>query len=449
MLRIIGIILTIVATSFCLFPFYFKFLPSVNTKMAMAAVGLCVLGYNLVKKGNNSVDKGFLSLTLWSFGISIASLLAMTINGTHDNSFLTYFMSMWVWLGGAYMLISIIKWVHARVSIKLVCNYCIAVCVCQCLLALIFNNNPEFEKSVMQYITGEAYMSVDTADRLHGIGVALDVAGLKFATVVTFIAILISRLRKGQNWQFGLYILSFIIITIVGNMISRSTVVGVGLALVYWLWAFLYKSNAKIYISRSLLIILLSIPLITGLYNSDERFRGNLRFGFEGFFSLAETGEWRTGSNDILENMVVWPDNFKTWMVGDGYAANPNDKNLPTYDPYYVGPSFHGFYMQTDIGYCRYIFYFGLIGLIAFIAFFINATSILTHRFPQWKLIFIAILVVNFIGWTKVSTDLFVMLAPFLCISARDEKESNEILSKEDNNETLKNNCDTAALNIV
>ena len=69
------------------------------------------------------------------------------------------------------------------------------------------------------------------------------------------------------------------------------------------------------------------------------------RFAFEGFFSLAEKGEWEVASNEMLKNMIVYPDEFKTWMIGDGYFLNQR------YDPNYIGDATEGgFYMGTDIG---------------------------------------------------------------------------------------------------
>ena len=138
---------------------------------------------------------------------------------------------------------------------------------------------------------------------------------------------------------------------------------------------------------------------------------------FEGFFSLAETGKWEVHSNEILKNMVVFPDSIKTWLIGNGYFDNPYWS-----DPYYVGRNFAGYYMQTDIGYCRFLFYFGIFGLLAFIAYFIKVGTTCMKRFPDYKLMFFAILMVNFIVWCKVSSDIFLVFAIFLCVPQTDEK---------------------------
>lgn len=425
MIRLIGILLTCIATSFYFFPLYFTFLPAANTKMILAAAGVIVLGVQLVQNQIAArLDKSFLELSMWALAISLMSFFTMTYNGTKDGSFATYFMSMWVWLGGAYMVVSIIRWVHGCVGVELVANYLIAVCTIQCVLAMFFQYNPGIDEAVQSIIGGEAFMGAETGDRLHGIGCALDVAGFKFATVLCMIGYFITKLKGNYRVLiFTIYILCFVIIAVIGNMISRSTIIGVGLVAVYWLYCLLFQTRKSPFVVSSFIAIAIFIPIIIALYNSSLIIEKNIRFGFEGFFSLAETGEWQTNSNDILKDMIVFPDNLKTWLIGDAYAANPSDSQGEWFDPYYIGPSFHGFYMQTDIGYCRYIFYFGVIGLLLYMGYFLKIYQILAERFPQWKMIFFSILLINFIGWTKVSSDLFVVFAPFLCISKEDDEE--------------------------
>ena len=174
------------------------------------------------------------------------------------------------------------------------------------------------------------------------------------------------------------------------------------------------------------------IPVFIYLYFANDTFYKNIRFGFEGFFSLWETGEWQTSSNDILlEHMVVFPDNWVTWLIGDGYAANPMDKTLSFFDPYYTGPIYHGYYKGTDIGYLRYIFYFGLVGTFVFVFFMWKSAWACIHRFKNYKMMFLMILLVNYIGWFKVSTDIFLVFAIFLVLSKKDDVQTDNILENE------------------
>ena len=153
------------------------------------------------------------------------------------------------------------------------------------------------------------------------------------------------------------------------------------------------------------------------LYNVSASFQDSFRFAFEGFFNWVETGSWRTNSTDTLKEMYLFPENIKTWVIGDGYFADPTKT-----DPYYIGISLSAFYKGVDVGYLRFIYYFGIIGLVVFILYFVKVTKSCFYRFPSYKLMFFLVLVVNLIVWFKVATDVFLAFAPFLCICQEDEK---------------------------
>ncbi len=415
--KLLLILTAVVLTSCYFFPFVLEVLPMTNSKMILAAFGLVIFGINLAKNGNAEIDFGFTKLTAWALGVSLISYASITINNTPDDTFVTYFISTWVWLSGAYSVIIFIKHVHGEVSIPLVVNYLLAVCVMQCTLALIFDNNVVATEWHASTFAGEGYMGNTDKNRLHGIGCSLDVAGFRFAAIISMATfLLISKREKKTSWTDYFYLVSICFISIIGNMISRSTIIGSIIALILIIYSiFTKRIDTKLMKKLSAMIIGI-IVICTYLYAINPSFRSNFRFGFEGFFSLVEKGEWQIHSNNILKNMVVWPDNLKTWFIGDGYLNNPSDKSLDTYDPYFVG-KFHGYYMGTDIGYLRYIFYFGIIGLVTFSFFFIQVYSVLCRKFPAFKWMFFFMLAVNFIQWLKVSTDLFVVFAPFLCVS--------------------------------
>lgn len=427
-MKFLFIILTILIADFYYFPIETILLPGVNSKMVLAIWGLGILTFRLIREGNASISKDIFKLTLWAFGISLASLLSMSFNNTHDSSFLTYFVSMWVWLAGAYTLVICIKSTHEKINVELLCNYLIAVCILQCCLAILLNKFPALDATINSYLAGEKFMGgEDLGDRLHGIACALDVAAIRFSAVLVMIAYLvINKQNKFSTFKVALYMCAFLLIAIVGNMIGRTVTVGIFISLAFWGIQFI-KGNYNHKISHTLgILILVSVPLLVIGYNNNKSIHHHLRFGFEGFFSLYEKGKWETGSNNILKDMVFFPDNSKTWIIGDGYAANPSEEGTPYFDPYYIGETFHGYYMQTDIGYLRYIFYFGIIGLGLFIGYFIAVGQVCMKNLYRHQFLFVLLLAVNFIVWFKVSTDLFIAFAPFLCLSQEDELQAEE-----------------------
>lgn len=430
-------IISVILTSFYFFPIETVFLPGVNTKMALAGFGLLILGKRLAQRRDADINKDFFILSLLALGISLISLLTMTINNTPDASFLTYFVSMWVWMGGAYTVVRWLDTAYGYVNVCLVCNQLIAVCVIQCLIAWTKDVYPPLQVWVDSFVGGEAFMGNTKEARLSGIGAALDVAGLRFSAVSVMIGYILSKAEEMSHKQVVTYLISFLIIAVIGNMMSRTTTVGVGLALVYWIYStnlFSLKQNIKnqklwLWLGGILCVV---IPVFIYLYFANDTFYKNIRFGFEGFFSLWETGKWQTSSNDILlEHMVVFPDNWVTWLIGDGYAANPMDKTLSFFDPYYTGPIYHGYYKGTDIGYLRYIFYFGLVGTFVFVLFMWKSAWACIHRFKDYKMMFLMILLVNYIGWFKVSTDIFLVFAIFLVLSKEDDGQTDNILENE------------------
>lgn len=420
MLRILAIILTGILTSFYFFPFEFAFLPGANTKMIMAGLGLVILFVNMARGQRSTIDKDIFQLSLCAIGVSLAGLIAVILNDTQDYTYASYIVSMWVWFGGAYTAIQVMRRVHGGVSVELVANYLIAVCVAQCVIAFTMDQYIPFKQFVDSFLASEGFMG-KVEGRIYGIGASLDVAGMRFAAVLTIIISLCMRLESTDTKKMWLYIISFSVIVVIGNMIGRTTTVGAGIALCYALLCTMWGGKKKItlglfwkYIFVEVIIL---IPIVVYLYNTNVAIHNNLRFAFEGFFSLWEKGEWQTTSNDRLMDMFVFPDNVKTWLIGDGYLNNPKD-----YDPYFIGEIIGGYYKGTDVGYCRFLFYFGLMGLGAFIFFMFRSMQICWNRFCSHRIMFLIILLLNYIVWVKVSSDLFLVFSIFLCIS----KEEND-----------------------
>lgn len=429
MIKALMTILMGVMVSFYFFPIEFTFLPGVNTKMAMAGFGLVILIVQLARQKRPHIDEGIFRFSLIAILVSFIGLIAVTYNETRDYTYATYIVSMWVWLSGAYVVVTFMRALHGYISVELVCNYLIAVCTVQCISALMIDSIPTFKSFIDSYISGFGFVDtsqMNSGGRLYGMGAGLDVAGLKFSAILCAIAYITNRIasttRKSYIW---IYLVCFVIIGVVGNMIARTTTVGVGLAFLYWVYM-LFRQSRNATKENSYLwvwligILFVALLIIVPLYNTNPNFRANTRFAFEGFFSIIERGEWYVSSNENLKAMYIFPENLKTWIIGDGYIENPR-----VTDPYYTGEITGGYYMGTDVGYLRFIFYFGLLGLLTFIAFFIAITQSCMKKFPAQSMLFLLFLAVNMAGWFKVSTDVFLVFAPFLLIS-REENDAAE-----------------------
>lgn len=424
MKRFILVILTGIVTSLFIFPFNLPFASSVNTKMVIAAFGLLLFFLDMLRKRSFIISKDFLIFSIISILVSVWTYLVITLNNTIDTSYAQYIISAWVWMGGAYTVVWLINAVHGKVTVELIGQYLAAVCVGQCLLAYAMTLSPQLKNFVDSLMGNAADFMGPAEGRIYGLGAALDPSGLRFAAVLVILAHLIHVTDSATDKLVeALYIISFIIITVIGNMISRTTIIGVALALVYWGLLLFFEKRER-YVSgfwvTASICVVISIGIIALLYQTNYSFRSNLRFGFEGFFSLVEKGYWETNSTNILKGMVVWPESIKTWAIGDGYFFNSQDT------PDRFGQLETGFYMDTDIGYLRYIFYFGSIGLLLLTAVFLRITATCCRIFTKDSLLFIFILLVNLVGWVKVSSDIIMIFAPFFVLACIKEKEPSE-----------------------
>lgn len=422
MIKILQISSIVIFTSLFCFPFFFSFLPSVNTKMILAILGLMVFPLEYLKGNIPGFGKSFLKISLWALGVSFFSYFSMTINCTPDDSYLGYIISMWVWLFAAFFCVSIMRKVHGEVSVETIGYYLVAVALLQCTLGLLINHFSFLKALVDAFITGEKYMGVGVENRLYGIGCALDVGGGRLGAILIILVYLILQSLKREKawWVFAGLLGAFFYILVIGNMMGRTTTIGAIIAIAYLIFSLCFNRGIKAsticsFLSTAVLVITIGIIICVGLYNTNLEIQKLLRFGFEAFFNYFQTGKFETNSTNMLSEGLVFPNNFKTWIIGDGYMASGSN------DPYYIGPADYGFYMNTDAGYSRFIFYFGLIGLLTFMLFFVRVCRECLRKNKNTGLLFILLLVLNFSIWVKVSTDIFVIFAPFLCLAELDD----------------------------
>lgn len=412
------ILLTGIAVSLFYFPITFTFFPVSNTKNLLAAVGLVCVLFFLVRKQEFSFPRDLVVLLLLSSFVSIISLFSITYNQTPDTSYVEYIRSAVIWLSGAFAICMFIYLTHKRVDVPLLVNYLLAVCIFQCVMAMLIRYIPAVQIFVDSYVNqGQGLLK--EMDRLYGVGASLDVGGSRFAAVLVAIAFMMEESKeKNGNTPKIVLVLAFCIITVIGNMIARTTIVGTIIGLAYVVLMEMrrmgWKNPDDFHSSWLAWIAILVILIPTGvtLYNTSPDFHDQMRFGFEGFFSLFEKGEWEVRSNTTLEKMVVWPEELRTWIIGDGYFENQrNDRN-------YIGDATTaGYYMGTDIGYLRFLFYFGVIGLVAISAVMAFAGIVSIKAFPDYFPLFLMGIAANFVVWLKVATDLFPFLSLFACLS--------------------------------
>ena len=408
-----GLICSIAVSAF-FFPFGFnQFMPnSFNTKIGMALMSAPLLVYTCLKTRSIQVDTALIPSVFLAILFSLACFISVDFNGTADYSYASYIFSFGTWLGAGYTTYRILKYFYVVVDFELLTRYLVIVCVGQCILALAIDNLSWLKMLVDAYISQSAVAPttfLNEVDRLYGIGASLDPAGTRFSIVLLAIStVLAKQIAAGtQHRSVYLYWGAFIVITTIGNMISRTTLIGalLGLGMLCFksgvFRARINTGTLRISVGLLLLLVACLLPSIY-FYQHDAEMRQLLRYGFEGFFNWVEKGEWSTSSTDLLLNAWIWPDDRMGWIIGYGLFDN--------------------WAFGTDIGYCRFIMYSGWIGMLLFAIFFIYNASACSRKFPSHRLFFLMLVLLSFLIWIKVSTDLYLIYALFFCIDAENKQ---------------------------
>ena len=431
--QIFMVLLTGLMMSFYFHPTELRALPGYNTKIMLAVFGVAMLIYNIIRTKDYSLSKGLLYSFMIAGAFSFVNYISLIINESDDYSYANYPISALIWIMGAYGAINFIRWTHGKVTVELVVRYLAGGAAFHSILSQLIDRND----SIRNFVTSIFYISdsMEEMQRLYSFGVGLDPAGVRFAVILIMIAgvLTLSKVVKKSIGLMIFYFLCFAIISVLGNIISRTTTVGMGLGLfVFAISTGLYKfviKVSRIKIMRVFGVMLaIGIPIVVYYYNVNPSFQNQIEYGFEGFFNLFESGEFQTSSTDELSTMWVWPQDTQTWLIGSGLFLSKSSD----------------FTYFSDIGYCRFIFYSGLIGITVFGLYFVYNAIYFAIRYPRYRYIFLLMIVVTFVIWAKVATDIFQLYALFYAFTdedelyASDEDEApDELESKEESNPAL------------
>lgn len=190
-----------------------------------------------------------------------------------------------------------------------------------------------------------------------------------------------------------------IIILLTGIFIARTTLIG----LVGLLFLFTGTSKQrKHFLKICLKLLLVSIVCITILITFLSEYV-KLGWAFEMIFSYMDKGTLESASTNQLSDMYVFPNNLKTWIIGDARMVNPDGS----------------YYMSTDVGYNRLIFFWGIAGCITYFIVIMSIWGIIyfkTHSNNIHSLIillFIYLLILNLKGLVDISFIIY-LIAPVI-----------------------------------
>lgn len=140
-------------------------------------------------------------------------------------------------------------------------------------------------------------------------------------------------------------LISFLLIAAGGLIYGRTSIVTVGLALIYFVFA---PKNKKRMLKILLLLFALAVMIIMALYIasfSNEKFKMWFNWAFEWLIDKSADG---VGSVGALKDMYRFPTELATYLIGDGQYF----------------PLTGGYYKNIDVGYLRAIYFYGIPGML-------------------------------------------------------------------------------------
>lgn len=406
---------------FYIFTVTFAYVPlGMHTRLLMGIGGFLIyLSQKLdsfVPPFSLKVNRHMILLFLFSLSVCILSFISILYNGTCDSVYVTFPISILLVLSAGYFVIFFFEKTYGYVSFKLIANYIIGAVVFQMLISTLFFLFPVLKELFTSIIVLDSLeadaLALTAGIRLSGFGINFFDAGVLNSCVLILITILLCKEHRKRN--LVLYSWAFFLILVVGCMMSRTTLLGGGLAI--GILAYKFRNGllrlpfnigiiCKIFFWLCIIFIGVFTLIPAELF---EKYGTMFNFGFEIFINYFKDGEFRTASTDDLLTAYILPDNLKTIIIGDGFYADP-----------FMPDS--AYYMGTDVGFLRLIYYFGLMGLVSFLSFYAYSCYIGYLKNKEYKffflLFFILIILFNFKG----TINLFYIIVLF-CLVGNDVK---------------------------
>lgn len=391
-------ILLIILVFLQFYPTKFLAIP-VSSRVILSVLGLGLLSLkyiiDIIIGKPVLFDRRILSLGLPLFLLSIFSTISLNYNGTNDTMYLYYFVTSSLMISSAYFTINIFRLFYKeQLSFEIIAYYCITAIFIQLIFGIITYVDDSLTKPLSMLTEDGVYQYHNLAKgRFLGLGCSVMLLGVANGIALLLISILLKNYKKFEISSRVRFYLSFIfvLIALLGNMQARTTLTCGIVCLMYLSvssirFNFLKLKNGFGQLFK-VIILLIFISIFFNIFFSGElsKYQSAMDYGFEIFYSIDKGQGAKTGSSETLKRMLtVWPNSDKTWLIGDGIFTTPDG----------------GYYMQTDVGYARLIFYFGVFGAFAFYIYellvtYLSFKNLTKDWLPIWLYLVLMIGLVN------------------------------------------------------
>lgn len=380
----------------------------------------------MIKDGlllNRKVKCRYIKTLFYPVLMSLFTVLSSVVNTITENTFIIFPFQVIYLLLLSYCIYYITKRFCKVISFYVITRYFLMTLVVQSVIAIVmFVNQPiclflfDLQGIDLTSRVIKMYFGV----RLIGLGCFYFGAGAIYG--LGLIAIMPFMLKAKNKQQLIKLILLYVYIFIVGIFFARTAMIGCVFSIVYLIFCILIpKMCNKVFLVFRQFIIYLTVfgIALVFIYTSSPKLQEDygdiIDFGFEAFINLVENGELSTASSDGLTeyHLSIWTQNQKTYYIGDMRWTK--------------GDSYYG---DSDVGYVRLLFYFGVPGVILFLLYQYSIVRISGLIFKERILsfffftVFFYALILLIKGYIDVASLIFI----YLHYKSLDSKYENRIL---------------------
>lgn len=331
--------------------------------------------------------------------VLLIAFISIVINQSWDFYFIKWYvffvLKVYACVGIMYLAKNYFSDLCYTTIIKL-----IFVCaVIQIFLSLLMWVVPGIKEFLYSTLTigniGDEALERTSGMRMNGYGTNFFGAGVVHGYILLLVPLLAQQ--KLKFFRSTIVIVLYALVFVISMMMARTTVIGFAMGL--FLLFFIKKPKFNnIKLIANLCVCALIVIVLLGSLSPQflENFEYVITFGFEMFINYFKGEGVTTSSTDVMMKMYIFPDNTFSWLFGDGLWETSG-----------------GYYKGTDIGFCRLLFYFGIIGLTIYLCCYFRLFKIIRNRgtglpIRCFQLLFIYIVVLQFKGFV----DLLPLILP-------------------------------------
>ena len=337
-----------------LFPIEFTFLPF-GTVRIVQGIGLIYFIFTLlVRKLPTSV------LIFWgcAFLISCVGFYSTSIFNQANDFSVIQVRGIYVFLYtiSAYLIVSIVRKITKTHPFYTLVEWMVVATVVYALISFVLFLSPDSYSIYKDLIVANDRLLTQNQElvqlRLLGLSHNVQYANAAvFYGIVMWAVILVYKNKETFLFHHKWIFYSVISLLVVAGIFSGRTFFIMLLFTVLYILLLngkkgIWKTMKDCFVIFFPVILIASLGITYFMANNEDA----MEWAFELFINMTD-GEMRSDSTDTLKDMLqILPDKTYTWIVGDGLAEYDDGT----------------FYMDTDAGYLRSIFYWGLFGTIIY-----------------------------------------------------------------------------------